>query len=154
MTHLATGMTIASHTGPAPGAYRQAEILKSEGVSLEAFIWVHALGAPAEDNIALAKQGMWISYDNMNDQPMTLESFLERLLIMKESNMLHKVLLSHDAGWYKPDQENGGTFTSFTSIETILLPKMRNSGFSDEEIHQLLVKNPEQAFGMRIRPLK
>lgn len=152
-THLATGLTIASHTGPAAGAYREAEIIRSEGVSLEAFIWVHALEGDVRDNIALAIQGMWISYDKMNEQPQTLELFMEHLLGMKEANLLHKLLLSHDAGWYKPGQENGGTFRSFTAIETVLLPKMKESGFSEEEIQMLLVKNPEQAFGIRIRPV-
>jgi phosphotriesterase-related protein len=150
-THLATGLTIASHTGPAAGAYREAEILKSEGILLEAFIWVHALEGDVKDNIALANQGMWISYDKMNDQPETVELFMDHLRGMKEARLLHKVLLSHDAGWYKPGQENGGTIRSFTSIETILLPKMKESGFSEQEIHLLLVKNPEQAFGMRVR---
>lgn len=149
--HLQTGLTIASHTGPAPGAYRQAEILKSEGVSLEAFIWVHALEGSARDNIALANQGMWISYDNMNDQPETLDLVIGNLMKMKESDQLHKVLLSHDAGWYSPGQENGGSFRPFTAIETILLPKIREVGFTDKEIHQLLVENPAQAFALRIR---
>lgn len=152
-THLATGLTIASHTGPAAGAYREAEIIRSEGVSLEAFIWVHTLEGDVRDNIALANQGMWISYDKMDDQPHTLDLFMDHLLEMKEANLLHKVLLSHDAGWYKPGQENGGTFRSFTSIETILLPKMKESGFSEKEIHLLLVKNPEKAFGMRVRAI-
>ncbi len=41
-THLKTGLVIASHTGPAVPAFEQIEILKDEGVSPEAFIWVHA----------------------------------------------------------------------------------------------------------------
>lgn len=41
-THLKTGLTIASHTGPAVAALEEIEILKQEGVSPDAFIWVHA----------------------------------------------------------------------------------------------------------------
>ncbi|NQU80843.1 MAG: phosphotriesterase, partial [Bacteroidetes bacterium] len=41
-THLKTGLTIASHTGPAIGAFEEIEILKEEGVDPSAFIWVHA----------------------------------------------------------------------------------------------------------------
>ncbi len=152
-THLQTGLTIASHTGPAAGAYREAEILKSEGVLPEAFIWVHALEADVRDNIALANQGMWISYDKMNDQPRTLELFMEHLHGMKEANLLHKVLLSHDAGWYKPGEEGGGSFRPYTAVENLLIPKMREENFSEEEIHLLLVKNPQQAFGMRVRAM-
>jgi phosphotriesterase-related protein len=153
-THLKTGMTIASHTGPSSGAYRQAEILRSEGVSLEAFIWVHALEGSAEDNIKLAKQGMWISFDKMDSKPHTVQLFVDRLKAMKEAEMLHKVLLSHDAGWYKPGQEDGGSFRPFTSIETLLLPELKVSGFTEEEIFQVMVKNPAKAFGMRVRELE
>ena len=42
--HLATGLTIAVHTGPAEGAFEQMEILKEEGVDPSAWIWVHAQG--------------------------------------------------------------------------------------------------------------
>lgn len=152
-THLATGLTIASHTGPAAGAYREAEIIKSEGVSLEAFIWVHALEADVQDNIKLANQGMWISYDKMDEQPQTLVLYIDHLHGMKEASLLHKVLLSHDAGWYKPGQEGGGSFRPYTAIETLLIPKMREENFSEEEIHLLLVKNAQQAFGMRVRAI-
>ena len=150
-THLATGLTIASHTGPAAGAYREAEILKSEGVSPEAFIWVHALEADVKDNISLANQGMWISYDKMDEQPQTLELFMDHLRGMKGANLLNKVLLSHDAGWYKPGQEGGGSFRPYTAIENLLIPKMREENFSGEEIHLLLVENPARAFAIRIR---
>ena len=42
MTHLLTGMTIASHTGPSIPAFEQLKILNEEGVSSEAFIWVQS----------------------------------------------------------------------------------------------------------------
>jgi len=73
---------------------------------------------------------------------------------MKESNLLHKMLLSHDAGWYKPGQEGGGSFRPYSAIETILIPKMREEDFSEKEIHLLLVENPARAFSIRIRAAK
>ena len=42
LTHLNTGLTIASHTGKAAGLWPQLDILREMGVSVEAFIWVHA----------------------------------------------------------------------------------------------------------------
>ena len=63
LTHLATGMTIASHTGPEKPAFEQIEILKKNGVDPSAFIWVHAQQAPPGKNIEAAKSGAWISLD-------------------------------------------------------------------------------------------
>jgi phosphotriesterase-related protein len=42
LTHLRTGMAIASHTGDGLAAMAQLNLLKSHGVSPAAFIWVHA----------------------------------------------------------------------------------------------------------------
>ena len=42
ITHLETGLTIASHSGPALPAFEEIELLKSNGISPDAFIWVHA----------------------------------------------------------------------------------------------------------------
>ncbi len=40
--HSRTGLAIAAHTGPATPAFEAMDILREEGVSPEAFIWVHA----------------------------------------------------------------------------------------------------------------
>lgn len=42
MTHLRTGLTICSHTGPAVAAFEELEELKRVGVHPSAFVWVHA----------------------------------------------------------------------------------------------------------------
>ena len=63
-THLKTGLTIASHTGPSVPAFEQIEILKKEGVSPEAFIWVHAQNEKdLSAHIKAAKLGAWIGLD-------------------------------------------------------------------------------------------
>src|SRR4030042_1248064 len=41
-THLATGLTIASHTGPEKPAFAQIDIFREINVDPSAFIWVHA----------------------------------------------------------------------------------------------------------------
>ena len=42
MTHLQTGLTICSHTGPAVAAFQELDILQKAGVQPSAFVWVHA----------------------------------------------------------------------------------------------------------------
>jgi phosphotriesterase-related protein len=151
-THLKTGLVIASHTGPALPAFQQIEILKKEGVDPSAFIWVHAQGEKDSSNhLKAAEAGAWVSLDGINEN--NIEDYLSMITNMKQNSLLGKVLLSHDAGWYDPAKENGGEFRGFTTLFEKLLPALRNAGFTDDEINQLLVKNPAEAFTVRIRKL-
>lgn len=150
LTHLKTGLVIASHTGPAIPAFEQIEILKKEGVSPEAFIWVHAQSEKDLSNhIKAALSGAWISLDGLNDK--NLQDYLKMINNLKNSNLLNKVLLSHDAGWYDPGKENGGVYKGYSTLFEKLLPLLRNENYSEKEIDQLLVINPSQAFTIKIR---
>ena len=150
LTHLKTGLTIASHTGPAILAFEQLEILQNEGVSPEAFIWVHAQNeTDLNKHIQAAKMGAWVSLDGINDN--NLPDYVRMIKNMKEHNLLGKLLLSHDAGWYHPGEENGGTFRGYSTLFEKLIPLLRKEKFSKKEIDQLLVLNPEEAFTIRIR---
>lgn len=150
-THLATGLTIASHTGPTNAAFAQASILQEEGVAPEAFIWVHATRASPENQIKAANMGLWISIDNQRENAALLKANAERLAKLKEAGLLSRVLVSQDAGWYSPGEPGGGGFVPYTLVENALLPLLREAGFEDADIEQLLVKNPAEAYGIRIR---
>ncbi len=148
-THLATGMAIASHTGPAAPALEEIALLEEEGVHPSAFIWVHA---QMENDFAqyktAAEKGAWISLDGV---VWAVDEHLERLVYCKENNLLNHVLLSHDGGWYQPGEPNGGNFMPFVAIFDELIPKLKKNGFTDADINQLLVKNPARAFGLAVR---
>jgi phosphotriesterase-related protein len=150
ITHLATGLTIAGHTGTAVGAFEEFELLEAEGVGLEAFIWVHA---QAEDDLSkyleAARRGAWVSLDGVSEKNIT--QYITKLSHLKEHNLLHKVLISHDAGWYRPGEENGGKFKPYTAIEQHLLPALAEAGFAQADIDQLLYKNPAEAYALRVR---
>jgi phosphotriesterase-related protein len=42
----------------------------------------------------------------------------------------------------------GGEFRGFTDIFTFLIPALEEREFSQEDIDQLLIKNPAEAFGI------
>jgi phosphotriesterase-related protein len=150
--HLRTGLTIASHTGPSTPAFEELEILRKEGVSPEAFIWVHAQNEKdITTHIKAAKMGAWISLDGINDE--NSNDYLRMLKNMKDNGLLGKVLLSQDAGWYHPGEENGGEFRGYTALFSNLLPLLRKENFSDSEIHQLMVINPAEAYTIRVRKI-
>ncbi len=150
ITHLKTGLVIASHTGPAVPAFEQIEILQQEGVSPEAFVWVHAQSEKdISKHIKAALLGVWISLDGMNEN--NLQDYLNMISNLKANNLLNKALLSHDAGWYDPGKENGGEYRGYTTLFEKLIPLLRNENYSGKEIDLLLVINPSQAFTIKIR---
>ncbi|MCD7974041.1 MAG: hypothetical protein LUG18_15500 [Candidatus Azobacteroides sp.] len=149
-THLASGLVIASHTGPAIPAFEQIRILQEEGVSPEAFIWVHAQAEKdPEIHAKAARMGAWVSLDGISED--NILEYVAMLTAMKERNLLHKVLISHDAGWYTAEEKDGGEIRGFTAIFDKLLPRLKENGFSGEDISRLLVLNPAKAFEVAIR---
>lgn len=154
LTHQQTGLVIASHTGPDGPAFGQISVLQSNNVDPSAFIWVHAQHGSLEGNIRAARMGVWISLDNINlnikkGSKYDVQWYAERIQKMKNSGYLNQVLISHDAGWYKPEEAEGGTFRGFTGIFTDLIPALENLGFTREDIHVLLEVNPRNAFVIR-----
>jgi len=160
LTHLSTGLTIASHTGPDAPAFEQINILKKLGVDPSAFIWVHAQRGSADGIMKAAREGTWISLDNVRlrpgmkpGAPNSIGWYVDWLIELKDNGLLSKVLISHDSGWYDPAEPDGGTFNGYTDIFESLIPALKENGFTSDEISQLLVENPQEAFKIRIRSL-
>ncbi len=153
ITHLRTGLTVCSHTGIAVAAFEELNLLQKMKVHPSAFVWTHA---QAEEDRSLhvkaAKMGAWVSLDGIGWGD--FEKYATSIDNLKTAGFLNRVLISHDAGWYKPGEKDGGSFTGFTNIFTQLLPILKNKGFSEIDISQLLVKNPAEAFAIRTRKLQ
>lgn len=150
-THLATGLTIASHTGPTSAVFQIAALLKEEGVSTEAFIWVHATRDSSENQVRAARMGLWVSIDNLRNNANLLRATVDRLVSLKAAGVLDHVLVSQDAGWYRPGEDGGGDFAPYTYVEESLVPALRKAGFEQGDIDRLLVENPARAYAVRIR---
>ncbi len=145
ITSLATGLTIASHTGAAKGLWPQLRILEEMGVSPDSFIWVHA--QDEADNLAYLKaveQGYWVSLDGLG---WDLDKHIEKLMFAKQNGILNKVLISHDSGWYDPQKEIQ-TIKPYTDIFTKLYPELTARGFTDQEFDLLIKTNPAKAFAL------
>ncbi len=158
ITHFETGMTIASHTIGDRPAIEQVELLKSLGISPEAWIWTHAQSGSLDTNLWAAGEGAWISLDNVHYNPEhtageegSIEWYAERITELKEAGYLEQILVSHDAGWYDVGEPNGGDFRGYTDLFDYLIPELNDRGFSEDELNQLLVKNPQVAFSIRVR---
>lgn len=152
LTHQKTGLTIASHTGPSVPAFEELQILRENAVDPSAFVWVHAQNeVDAALHVLAAQMGAWISLDGLNDD--NVDEYLKWLINLRINKLLNKVLISHDAGWYTPGEENGGDFRPFTTVFEKLIPALVADGFSQSEIDTLFIDNPAEAFGIRFRSL-
>ena len=152
LTHLETGLTIMSHTGLAKAALAQLNILKAYGVDPSAFIWTHAMVEPYTEKIlTIAQMGCWVAFDGIDENMAPMIRAKELLQFMKSMRQLNRVLLSHDAGWYQPGKPQGGEFRPYTAFFSSLTPLLISEGFTTEELDQMIVKNPAEAFAARVR---
>jgi phosphotriesterase-related protein len=129
-------------------------------VDPSAFIWVHAQGGTPEGNIRAAGDGAWVSLDNIRNRPAiepgapnSIEWYADRIVQMKKQGLLSRVLISHDSGWYDPAISGGGPFNGYTDIFDFFIPALKAKGLTDDEIDQIIVKNPQEAFKVKIRKL-
>jgi phosphotriesterase-related protein len=149
-THLASGLTIAAHTGDGVAAWAEIQLLRKQGVHPSAFIWVHAQNERDEAwHWRAAEAGAWVEFDGV--RPETVERHVQLVLRMRERGYLERVLLSHDAGWYEVGRPGGGQFRPYDTIFVALIPALRKAGLSAKEIDQLLIRNPAEAMQVRVR---
>jgi len=147
LTHLSTGLTLAVHTGKNMEALKlQMQLLRNNDIHPSALIWTHA--NKVEDDfvlIDLAAKGAWISLDGVNES--NINEYVRRIKLFKQKNLLHKILLSHDGNGFP----SGNVMREFDAIFKSLIPEMLINGFTKDNIHQVLVRNPQEAFQIRIR---
>lgn len=143
ITHLKTGLTIASHTGEAKALWPQLKILKDYGVSPSAFIWVHAQAEKDFSNyLKAADEGCWISLDGLGWE---LDDHMIKIEFIKAHGILDHLLISHDAGWFDPQKEIQA-IQPYTNMFTKLFPLLKQRGFTDQDWAKIISINPVKAY--------
>jgi predicted metal-dependent phosphotriesterase family hydrolase len=144
IAHTATGLPIAVHTGNGVAALAEIDILGNAGVPLSSFIWVHAQSEkdPAV-HLQAAKRGAWVEFDGI--APASVARHVELVVAMKRAGYLDRVLVSHDAGWYRVGEPNGGEFRAFDTLFTTFVPALKSAGVTQAEVDRLLIDNPRRA---------
>lgn len=144
LTSRATGLPIASHTGTGAAAMAELALLDSLGLPASAFIWVHAHNErDSSFHHRAAKAGAWVEFDGISAS--SVARHVELVSQMKAQGQLGRVLVSHDAGWYRVGEPGGGQFRAFDTLFTTFVPALRAAGFTEQEVRQLLVDNPRNA---------
>jgi len=155
ITHLATGLKIAIHTGGALPANDEIDILKTEGVDPSALIVVHSQNMPSEEQIKILKRGAWVSLDGVNNHEGSIEKYTNFLKAIKNENLLYKTLISQDAYWSVIQKENNEIGfekhgSQYSAILVDLATNLKSNGFSQVEIDQLLINNPAEAYTIEV----
>ncbi len=152
ITHLATGLVIGVHTDTGDAANEQLEILKRRGVAPDARIWIHSQKELNMNyHIETAKKGGWVAFDNVN--PDAINEYVGYVKTMKKEQLLHRVLISQDSGWYNVGEPKGGKYRDYNSIFTHFIPALKENGFSQKEIDGLFITNPSIAYTIKVRKL-
>jgi predicted metal-dependent phosphotriesterase family hydrolase len=150
ITHLATGLTIGVHNGGGQPAQEELSILWSSGVAADAFIWIHAQNEKDSTlHKKLALLGAWIEFDGLNEDNIT--QYIHYFTYAKAQRFLHKVLISHDAGWYHVGEAGGGEYRGYNTLLNLLLPALAQAGLTQDEIDLVTQRNPAEAFAVRVR---
>lgn len=145
LAHQSTGLTILSHTGPAGPAFEQLQMLDSFGVQPSCFVWVHADNEKDHRlHIRAARMGAWVEFDSLNRSDF-FDWHLTCLSKMAEAGTLGRALISQDAGHYHPGTPGGGAYKPYTVLFDQFVPRLRDLGFQQSEIDQLLIENPRKA---------
>ena len=150
LTHLATGLTIACHTGEARAAREVVDTVRAAGVDPSALIIVHADGIrDTATHLQLAETGAWIEYDGVRPGSSSRHVRLIETLIL--AGYGDQILLSHDAGWYQVGDPKGGSTRPYTTLSEELIPALEKAGISRDEVDNILIDNPARAFAVRVR---
>jgi phosphotriesterase-related protein len=144
---IATNAVIGSHTIRGEVVREQLDIIEAVGYTPLRFIWIHTQAEPDfEIHLEMARRGAWIEYDNLGSDDPGDEVHIERIMKILDADLGHRLLLSHDRGWYDPAQPGGGTPQPYTYLSENFLPKLRARGVDEATIRQLTWHNPFVAF--------
>jgi phosphotriesterase-related protein len=144
LTHIRTGMVIASHTGDGFAAMAQLNLLKSHGVSPAAFIWAHAQDEKDRSfHRKAAEAGAWIEFDGIS--PETVDENVGLIREIKRAGYLRRVLVSQDVVGFHVGEERGGDCPGYTFVFSNFLLQLRKNGIDENETRTLTVENPRHA---------
>ena len=144
LTHRRTGLTVAAHTGDGTAAMEELRVLDKYQVHPSAFIWVHAQNErDPRVHLKAASMGAWVEFEALTGEGRAER--VESILKMKQAGLLHRVLISNDAGWYNVGEPGGGGFHEYDVLFTEFLPRLRGAGLTEDDMETLLERNPQQA---------
>jgi len=159
ITQNRTGVRLSTHTwSPDRVGEQQIRILKEEGVDLNRVYIGHSNDdTDIEYLLGLLEQGVWLGLDRYpgGRTPGTpnWEGRTEVVKKLIDAGYGHRIMLSHDHSvplcQPTPEmQEDRRQFNpdGYLFITRNVLPRLKELGASDQDIHQIMVNNPRNFF--------
>jgi phosphotriesterase-related protein len=152
IAHHATGAPILTHTEMGTMAFEQLGMLEKHGVCAEHIVLSHMDRNPDWMlHRDLAQTGVFLEYDG----PGRVKYFPESTVIELISKMCNlglggQILLGGDTARRSYWKAHGGR-TGIAYILECFIPRLKNEGVADEQVHSLLVNNPARAFSLATR---
>ena len=147
--HRATGVPITTHTPtpPEPWGLEQQRIFKQEGVDLSRVVIGHCGGTlNTAYHLELIENGSFLGFDHFGLMGFTLQERVDAVARLCDRGLASRIVLSHDAmcfvDWFPRSMSEAAKNWRWTHIPDDVLPAMRNSGISDEDIETMMVLNP------------
>lgn len=146
--HRATDAPVMVHTHPATqNAIQIAKVLAAEEVAASSVVLAHSGDSTDTGYLtSLADEGFFLGMDRFGlPGPDTVER-TRTVITMCELGYAGSMMLSHDTASYIDwiDQPVRLADWHYLHIETGVLPELRRSGVSDEQIDQMQVENPRR----------
>jgi len=147
-----TGATILIHLGGVGAEkHKVLDIAAEEGVQLSHVILGHCDGIAGDIPflLELVQRGIYIAFDNLGREPAVAAPSstavaAEAVPRLIEEGFEDRILLSHDICWKTSLKAYAGF--GYTFIQDQFLPRLRDLGVTETQIHTLMVSNPKQAF--------
>lgn len=156
--HRATGVPVTTHTGPPKVGLEQQRVLREEGVDLSRVIIGH-IGDTTDtdlqkklmdegstigmDRFGIYSEGMTITFDERVDTvaKLCLEGYADRMILSHDHMCwIDWDLINLIPAW--PDINKN----LYTHISDDVFPALRERGVSEEQLNQMMVKNPRRLF--------
>ncbi len=153
--HARTGTPICTHAhAPSKRGLDQQQLLSSNGVDLGRVM----IGRSNESTDLgyleeVIGNGSYLGWDRCGLQvTVPLDAQLDMLASLCERGYADRVMLSHDKSsfmdWFTAAESDFGLPDwQYTYIHTGVLPGLRERGVTDDQLNQMLVRNPRAFFG-------
>ncbi len=146
LAHQATGCPISTHTTLGTMGLEQLMLLEGFGVSPKHVAIGHCdLKDNLDTIIPLLEAGAWVQFDTIGKNNYYPDS--RRIAMLQEIakfGLLERVMLSQDITRRSHLKSNGGN--GFDYLLTVFVPMLREAGFSQTQIDQMLRDNPVRFF--------
>jgi phosphotriesterase-related protein len=155
--HVRTGTVICTHTSAqTERGLDQQRIFKEHGVDLGRVMIGHSNETTNLDYLErLIDNGSYVGWDRCGlNLLVSLEDQLDTLAELCKRGYANRLMLSHDkasfSDWFT-DEETDAVVPSwqYTYIHSGVLPGLRARGVSDEQIEQILIRNPRDFLGQQ-----